>query len=184
MFTFLLIACLMATAIAMFTKFPQSLVHKAIESFSLSRVYVFSTVVAILSFSLLGLTTLAYAQDVSTDAAWFQYVFENALNIKTMAPVAIALFISKALLFAFNTPKLGSLLDKLTGKMKLVVSFLLTYVVGVLTVMVVKKVGLPVALFDSGNIPLLGLLLNQVYKQFIVKADEPPKVVPAAVSLR
>lgn len=139
--------------------------------FSFVAVFCFT----ILSLSLL--TSFAFAQDVSTDAGLFQFILENVMNYKTMSTVAIALAISKSLLFAFNTPTFGKMLDKLTGKMKLLVTFALTYVVAVLTTMVVKDVSWAVALFDSANIPLLGLLLNQVYKQFVEKAAEAPKAL-------
>ena len=139
----------------------------------------FFTFVAITCFLFLGVD-LAFAQAVdpiSSDSDFIQYVLQNILTIKSMGPIAIALFVSKAVLYAFNTPTIGKLLDRLTGKVKLVVTMAITYVIGVLTLMVTKDVSLAVALFDSANIPLLGLLLNQIYKQFFVKADEPPKVV-------
>lgn len=176
MYTLLLIASLMSLMALFLTPIPKLLAQKAVATFSFARVYVFSTMTAIFCFSLLGLSTLAYAQDPTTEGGLIQYVLENFFTAKEAGVVALSLLIAKVILFAFNTPKLGSLLDKLTGKMKLVVTFLLTYVVGVLTVMIAKKVALPVALFDSANIPLLGLFLNQIYKQFIVKASEPAKI--------
>lgn len=176
MHSFLIIASLLTLLAMLFTPLPMLIASKAVSTFSYKKVQFYTAAIAFTCLFTLSFASFAYAQDPSSEGGLIQYVLEHFMEAKKAGSIALALLISKVILFAFNTPKLGSLLDKLTGKMKLLVTLLFTYIVGVLTIAVMQHVSIPVALFDSANIPLLGLLLNQIYKQFIVKASEPPKL--------
>ena len=121
----------------------------------------------------------AYAQDaaeVISNSDFIQLLISSLGGIKGAGAMGIAAIVVKLLLAAFNSDYLGKQLDKLTGKAKLAVVSLLSYASGVIALVQVGQVSLGAALVHSAVMPLLVVFLNQVYKQFIQKKNEPAKL--------
>lgn len=118
---------------------------------------------------------IAIAQDtVISNADFIQLLISSLGGIKGASAMAIAAIVVKLLLAAFNSELLGKQLDKLTGKAKLSVISFLSYASGVLA-LTAADVSLGAALIHSAVVPLLVVFLNQVWKQFVEKKNEPAK---------
>lgn len=133
------------------------------------------TVIAVFCFSLIGLNSFAFAQDVSipevTNDAFVQMLLASMGGFKGATALVIVGIAIKILIAFLGTPLFGSIFKKVTGQIKLLIVSGLSIIAGVITQMSLG-VTFTAALLQGASLATILVFLNQVYKQFFDKDKE------------
>lgn len=132
------------------------------------------TFVAIMCFSLLGLSGFAYAQEITipevTNDQFIQLLLASLGGTKGASALAIVGIAVKLLIHFMGTPLAGKIFKKFSGAMKLLVVAALTVVSTIVTQMSLG-VSFTAALLQGSTLTAILVLSNQIYKQFFEKSD-------------
>jgi len=123
--------------------------------------------------SLVLMSTMAFCQEVlpvTTNEDFIKWVIATIGALKGASPYVIAGIVVELILKIFSTEMFGFMFKKLKGHVKLTIVLSLSYVAGVIALLISGETWMA-SLMNAASISAFLVLFNQIYKQYIVKKD-------------
>lgn len=134
------------------------------------------TVTMLVMLAIMAFATMpALAQDVVipvvSDTDFLGHLLQSVGQFKGATTLVIVGLAVQILIKFLGTELFGRLFKKVTGATKLTIYLSLSLIGGVSGLMLTADLTFGAALVHSSTLAAFGLLLNQIYKQFVEKKD-------------